>query len=553
MERIGLAPGSEVGGYTVVAPLGSGGMGTVYRAVDGAGQAVALKLLHPYVSADPVARDRLRREVLALQRLHHPGVAAVLDAEADSADAFIVTDLVDGTDLDRWVRDHGPLGARELYAFAAGLRGTLRAVHAAGVVHRDLKPTNVLVTADGPVLIDFGIAQAAGAAPLTSTGLVLGTPGYLAPEVLAGGDPGPGADWWSWAAVLVFAATGRPPFGGGPVEAVVARARGGEVDVDGLGRRTAAALRAALAPRPAGRLDADGVVGVLAQVADGDADPLPGILPTVAPGADQVAATRALPGTAAPTTTSAGAAAGRPDDEDLGVGDERVDDVGDEDADQRWPAGSVGAEQVDAGRVRPPARRRWGTVAALGVLAAVAAGLFPGWTAVASVVAVLVARTVGSAVEALYDRRARSGARRGDTTRTVLAVPWHAARALVGALPSLVVGAGAGVVVGGVLWWLVESGRWLPGGPGPDGGPQDGVRPAVVALAAAVGLAAAWWGPASRLTRTGARRALAAVAPGRSGAAVVVLLALACAVVLVLRAGQGASIVWAPLPTPVVP
>jgi serine/threonine protein kinase len=99
MERIGLAPGSEIGGYTVVAPLGSGGMGTVYRAVDGGGTAVALKLLHPHVGADAAVRARLMREVAALQRLRHPAVAAVLDAEADSTEAFLVTELVPGETL----------------------------------------------------------------------------------------------------------------------------------------------------------------------------------------------------------------------------------------------------------------------------------------------------------------------------------------------------------------------------------------------------------------------------------------------------------------------
>ena len=114
MERIGLAPGSEVGGYRVVAPLGSGGMGTVYRAVDGGGAVVALKLLHPHVGADPVARDRLRREVVALQRLRHRGVATVLDAEADSTEAFLVTELVPGRNLEEHVRAHGRLEPDEL-------------------------------------------------------------------------------------------------------------------------------------------------------------------------------------------------------------------------------------------------------------------------------------------------------------------------------------------------------------------------------------------------------------------------------------------------------
>ncbi|WP_231583631.1 serine/threonine-protein kinase [Cellulomonas sp. A375-1] len=277
MERIGLAPGSQIGGYTIVAPLGSGGMGTVYRAVDDGGTAVALKLLHPQIGADAEGRDRLRREVLALQRLRHKAVAAVLDAEADSTEAFIVTELVAGPNLEEHVRASGPLALTELHELAAGLFDALAAVHAAGVVHRDLKPTNVLVTSDGPVLIDFGIAQAAGddAAQITSAGLVVGTPGYLAPELLGGAEPSPATDLWGLAAVIAFAATGRPPFGVRPLQAVLARASAGEVDVDGLGPLTADALRRALDPDPDSRLDGDDLIAALAVVAV-DGDPLDG-------------------------------------------------------------------------------------------------------------------------------------------------------------------------------------------------------------------------------------------------------------------------------------
>ncbi len=245
MDAEGLAPGSEVGGYRIVASLGSGGMGTVYRAEDGGGSPVALKLLHPHVGADPASRERLRREVAALQRLRHPGVAAVLDAEADSTEAFLVTELVDGSTLEQHVREHGPLTPVELLDLADGLRDALEAVHAAGVVHRDLKPSNVMLTGDGPVLIDFGIAQAADEVRVTSTGFVVGTPGYLAPELRAAGAPDAATDGWGWAAVLAFAGTGRAPFGTRPMAAGIARTRAGAVDHIGLGARTAAARASA--------------------------------------------------------------------------------------------------------------------------------------------------------------------------------------------------------------------------------------------------------------------------------------------------------------------
>ena len=267
MERIGLSPGAEIGGYTILAPLGSGGMGTVYRAVDGGGTPVALKLLHPHVGADPSSRERLRREVLALQRLRHPGVAAVLDAEADSTEAFLVTELVPGLDLAEHVRQRGPLDAAALHRVGDGLRDALGAVHAAGVVHRDLKPSNVLVTPDGPVLIDFGIAQSVDETRVTSTGFVVGTPGYLAPELVDGAEPTPATDWWGWAALLAYAATGRAPFGTRPLEAVLVRTRSGDADLAGLGPVTAGALWDALAADPADRATPDEVVAALAEAA----------------------------------------------------------------------------------------------------------------------------------------------------------------------------------------------------------------------------------------------------------------------------------------------
>src|SRR5690606_12013386 len=141
-------------------------------------------------------------EVAHLQRVRHTGVARVLDAEIDSTDAFVVTELLDGQDLAAHVREHGPLSADDLADLAEQLRAALEVVHGAGVLHRDLTPGNVLMTSRGPVLIDFGIAQAADEARVTSTGLVAGTPGYLSPELLEGGEPSQAADWWGWAALL---------------------------------------------------------------------------------------------------------------------------------------------------------------------------------------------------------------------------------------------------------------------------------------------------------------------------------------------------------------
>ncbi|GAA3794993.1 serine/threonine-protein kinase [Cellulomonas soli] len=598
MERIGLEPGAEIGGYTIVAPLGSGGMGTVYRAVDGGGTTVALKLLHPHVGADAVARERLRREVQALQRLRHPAVAAVLDAEADSTEAFLVTELVAGDPLDAHVRRRGPLDADALLALAQGLLGALDAVHGAGVVHRDLKPSNVMVTPDGPVLIDFGIAQASGDTQVTSTGLVVGTPGYLAPELLDGADPTSASDLWGWAAVLVFAATGRPPFGTGPLESVLARAHAGEPDLAGLGPLTAGALRGALLPDAAARTaPADVVAALTVAAADGD-EPVDGaadavattvldpaalvagtttVLPAAAatgavPTVADVPATVALPaGTGSGGTTSAAAAQdggtrvlpstpaaqgvrpGRVADAPTGGG---YVDEDDEDG-VEWLQDDLdhsGAEEPEgSGYTRPPAVRRWGTLLALALLVASAGALYPGWTLAVALALVLLVRTAGSTVEALHGRRERRGVRRADRAGAVLTTPWHLLRSAVGLVPSIIVGASVLVILLGVTWWALGSGT-VTLGDSPSGGEPEGLTASVVVgIAVLVGVVTIWWGPLSAMTRTGARRVLAAVAPGWVGALVVVLVALAVTAVLVAQVGSGAAIHWEPLPQPTLP
>lgn len=253
----------EVGGYRLLRRIGAGGMGTVHEAVDADGRRVALKLLHPHIGADPQARKRLSREVALLHRVRETGVARVLDAEVEDAEAFVVTELIEGPTLEEDVAEDGPFTPTELATLAHGLAGALRAIHAVGVVHRDFKPGNVMMSENGPVIIDFGIAQVADDARLTQTGMVTGTPGYLDPEVIAGAEPSPVCDWWGWAAVLVFAATGRPPFGRGPTGVVLARVATGQADTEGLDPVVARALRAALHPDPAQRLGPDGVLAVL--------------------------------------------------------------------------------------------------------------------------------------------------------------------------------------------------------------------------------------------------------------------------------------------------
>ncbi len=618
MERIGLSPGAEIGGYTVVAPLGAGGMGTVYRAVDGGGQAVALKLLHAQDTSDAADRARLLREVAALQKLRHPAVAAVLDAETDSTEAFLVTELVDGVDLEERVREDGPLDADGLLALASGLRDALVAVHGAGVLHRDLKPSNVLLTDGGPVLIDFGLAQGAEDTRLTSTGLVAGTPGYLAPELLDGDEPGESADWWGWAALLAFAATGRPPFGKGRVTTVLARARTGRPDLVGLGQLTRAALRGALAPEPAERAAPDDVVSALTVVAaEGDRMPRPrrkasetapgeaasgehadggtasngrtSSATVVVDGADAtvalaaggtataVAPVQATVVAAAPATTGSPTVVAPVADDGrtrtmpagptvpAAPSDEGEDDEywydDDEDYDPyaavEWIEddleASAGPLDEGTGYVRPAVPRRWGTEAALGLLVFAAGTRRPGTTLVVALVALLVARTFGSTVEAMHGRRERRGVRSSDGWVAALTTPWHVLRAALELLPAVLVAGSVLVIGAGVTWWFVGRGRWTIGENLPGDELAGTTAQLLVGAAVLLGVALVWWGPASRKTRIGAGRLLEVVSPLRLGALAAVVVVLAAAAWLALPVRDGGPLDWPPLPVPTVP
>jgi len=260
---------AQLGGYRLVQRLGEGGMGVVHLALDTHGRAVAVKVLRPHVAHDPAARARLAREVETLSRIRSPRVAPVIDADVDGDTPYIVTRYVPGPALDEHVEQRGPLPPADLHRVAAGLAEALEVIHAADVVHRDVKPGNVLLVDGDPVLIDFGIAHVVDDVRLTSTGLVMGTPGYLAPEVVSGDDVTDATDWWGWAATTAFAATGTPPFGRGAMSAVLARVAAGEPDLRAVDPRIEPLLYAALSPRPHERPHQDEVVRGLEQYAHG--------------------------------------------------------------------------------------------------------------------------------------------------------------------------------------------------------------------------------------------------------------------------------------------
>lgn len=209
---------ARIGPYPLLGRLGAGGMGRVYLARSAGGRTVAVKVVHEEHIANGEFRARFRREIEAARRVGGRYTAPVLDADADAGQPWVATGYVPGPSLEQAVREHGPLPADSVNALAEGLLRALRGIHAAGIVHRDLKPSNVLLTVDGPRVIDFGIARALQVSVeslLTSTGMVIGSPGFMAPEQILGEETGPGADVFSLGCVLMYAATGRLPFGAG--------------------------------------------------------------------------------------------------------------------------------------------------------------------------------------------------------------------------------------------------------------------------------------------------------------------------------------------------
>ncbi len=244
---------ASIGDYRLLALIGEGGMGVVHLAQAPDGRRVALKVLRPHVVGDSEARERLAREVSSLRRITSPRIAEILDADPHGPTPYVVTRYVPGLSLYHHVEEEGPIEGGDLLHFADGLAEALKAVHDVGVLHRDIKPTNVLMEGRSPVLIDFGLARVAEDPRLTHTGWLLGTPGYLAPEVLYGDDATVASDVHAWAATVVFAATGRPPYGKGPVMAVLDRVRRGEHDLSGVPVPLRDLVAQCLAPEPLDR------------------------------------------------------------------------------------------------------------------------------------------------------------------------------------------------------------------------------------------------------------------------------------------------------------
>ncbi|WP_109471771.1 serine/threonine-protein kinase [Ornithinimicrobium cavernae] len=557
------APPRRLGGYTLGARLGAGGMGVVWRArPDGApddgSRDVAVKVLRPHIAHDPDARRRLAREVSTLARVSSPRIAAVLDADTEGPSPYIVTEFVPGPPLDQVVAARGPITGEALVDLGRGLSDALTAIHRGGIVHRDLKPGNVLMVGADPVVIDFGIAQVADDVRLTMTGLVMGTPGYLSPEVVEGGAVTEATDWWGWAATLAFAASGTPPFGRGPMSVVLDRVIRGRTQLDDVDPALRPLLAAALDPEPDRRPHSTEVMRALELYAahrpvtealtvhmprpaasqpaqegrrqDGRANRTP---PEAWPSVPATAVTprtdptRVQPVPPTPQTRAAPQAA--PEVARSRAGERRGDQPYGPPGAAPYgaPAGSPygppsygppsGSPYARPGGPAPlaPARgpdprigrpMRTGTIltalVALVGLAALAPLLSWGLLVIWSV----AARTVDHAVTALVLRRHEAGPRRSDVPLAVLTSPWHLfvsalSTGLAILLPIAFAVAATVITAGG----LTETGLL-----------RVGVEhPVPVAVGSLLGMLMAWWGPGGLALRRGTRTMVRSILPGQ--------------------------------------
>ncbi|WPO72142.1 serine/threonine-protein kinase [Streptomyces sp. KN37] len=243
-----------IGPYRLLGRLGSGGMGRVYLGRSEGGRTVAVKIVHPHFALDEEFRARFRNEVEAARLVGGDWTAPVLDADPDAAVPWVATGYAAGPSLAEAVREGGPLPAHSVRVLGAGLAEALAHVHGLGLVHRDVKPSNVLLTLDGPRLIDFGIARATdGTASLTATGVSVGSPGYMAPEQILGKGVTGAADVFSLGAVLVYGATGQSPFPGDSSAALLYKVVHEEPELGALDGGVRDLAAACLAKDPAAR------------------------------------------------------------------------------------------------------------------------------------------------------------------------------------------------------------------------------------------------------------------------------------------------------------
>ncbi|WP_230423459.1 serine/threonine-protein kinase [Streptomyces radicis] len=278
----------EISGYQLMGRLGAGGMGTVYLSTTRGGRPVALKVVHPDLAGEPRFRRRFQQEVNAARQVRGRYVAAVVDSNTEGPMPWLATEYVQGPSLS-WVlnADGGPLDPPTVLRLVAGIASALGDIHAARVVHRDLKPGNVMLAAEGPVVIDFGIAQAADATSLTGTGIRVGTPGFMAPEQATGGGITAATDLFTLGLTAHVAATATHPFGEGPADVLLYRIAHAEPDLSMCPPELRPLIEPCLRREPDERPTAAEVLALCDELAGGlgldDALPSTGWLPFEVP------------------------------------------------------------------------------------------------------------------------------------------------------------------------------------------------------------------------------------------------------------------------------
>jgi serine/threonine protein kinase len=456
-------PGLFVGDYELLTRLGEGGMGVVHLARKPGGDRVALKVLRPHIVGDDEARHRLAREVSSLTRVRSRRVAEILDADPWGDIPFVATRYVPGLSLHDHIHEEGALEGIDLVWFATCLAEALAAVHGVGVLHRDIKPSNILMEGRTPILIDFGLARVADDPKLTHTGWLLGTPGYLAPEILFGEDATTASDVHSWGATVAFAGTGQAPFGRGPSMAIMDRVRRGEHDLSDLDPTIRRAVEDTLDPEPRNRPTLDELRDWLATLGPHAVTPERDDAFTMPL---QVAA---LAGTTDPTEV-AETSPQRSSTQVLPDGTtDRIDEL--EPASVVTPVG--GFEKLRRG------------VLVLAGIAVVGAGVaLAPYVAIASLTLVIwILRSGSLAASSAGARRQVRGAKWYDGVQVLLGAPWHAVRSIPGALLLVMWSMGLGLAAA-LLCFAVHATMLT----------SLGIIGGVLG-------AAMWWGPGSRRLR----------------------------------------------------
>ena len=532
MPALESLPG-KIGPYRLLEKIGEGGMGVVYLARDSDGRPVAVKVLGPAVSSDPNARRRLFREVETMRRVRSRYVAEILDADVNGPSPYIVTRYVPGRTLDDVVRKDGPLPGPALARLAGGLAAAIAAIHAAGVVHRDLKPGNVMLVDGHPVVIDFGIAHIPDSTRLTQTGMVMGTPGYLAPEVIEGLPSSGASDVHSWGATVAFAATGRPPYGVGSYQTVFFRVLQGKAELTGMPAPLLPLVTAALAVDPARRPPA----GWLAEQCAGLYLESPA---AVGPGGTLLALRPPPAGPAEYAPPYRGPAAAAPPSRYRGPA-EAAADMADllppvDYARRDVPARPAAAAAANGGRaaaavsVEPavPVTGHGLVLLALGVGAVALSVVLPFAGTILALAVITLLRAADRAQSGLAVRRSVRGARPSDIVVVIASAPWAVVRAVLTTVAlapfALVVagGAAAASVVLAQTRSLPAAGSW------------------------AAGAAVAWYavGPGSGSPRRQLRRMSATVVRSRATMVVAVIATWALAAAMVSSALSQPPLIW---------